>query len=172
MKKSIVLVLLLVICQLMHAQSPAHLTQRINAIEDRIALKEIVDRFSTLADVKNVQQQLLLFTEDAVVETFRNGQPAGVLKGREAIGNAFSSFLNLFETVYHINGQQTVSINGNTASGTSYCMVTLIGTENGKKMKTTFGIYYKDEFVRRGKQWLISKRQSHFTWEERVELKQ
>lgn len=170
MQKVIITLVALLILSAATAQTST-VNARLQAIEDRMALKEVVDKFSTLADVKDVKQQLLLFTEDATVESFRNGQSAGILKGREAIGNAFTGFLNLFEIVYHINGQQTVTINGNNASGTSYCLVTLIGTENGKKMKTTFGIYYKDEFVRRGKQWLISKRQSYFTWEERVEMK-
>ena len=41
------------------------------------------------------------------------------------------SFLAGFETVYHINGQQTVSIQGDKATGTAYCLVVLIGGQNG-----------------------------------------
>jgi hypothetical protein len=31
---------------------------------------------------------------------------------------------------------------------------------------------YNDEYVRRGKSWLISKRVSHFTWRQREEIAQ
>ena len=86
-----------------------------------------------------------------------------------------------FEVVYHTNGQQTVTIAGDKASGTSYCLVVLIGTENarpddpvgrGKKMKTTMGVYYYDQYVRENGKWLIAKRQSTFAWRDHAELGQ
>jgi hypothetical protein len=48
----------------------------------------------------------------------------------------------------------------------------LIGVENGKRVKNTSGVYYNDEYVRRGNTWLISKRVSHFTWRQREEISQ
>lgn len=145
---------------------------RITAIEDRIALKNLVDTFSILADHKDIQQQVLLFTENATVASTVQGQPGMVLTGRKQIGDAFTAYLNLFQTVYHINGQQTVTLHGNTASGISYCQVTSVGTENGKKMKTTFGVYYNDEFVKENGTWFIAKRTSNFVWQDKTELVQ
>jgi hypothetical protein len=142
------------------------------AIEDRIALKNLVDTFSTLADRKEIQQQTLLFTEDAVSETFVNGQSVSSLKGRKQIGETFAAFLNTFETVYHINGQQTVTLNGDKATGISYCFVTLIGTESGKKIKTSIGAYYTDDFVRQNGHWLIAHRKATFAWQEKQPLAQ
>jgi hypothetical protein len=43
-------------------------------------------------------------------------------------------------------------------------MVTLIGIENGKKMKTSIGVYYQDEYVREDNRWFIAKRKSVFDW--------
>jgi hypothetical protein len=147
-----------------------NLPKRIREIEDRIALKELVDTFSILADKKDVRTQALLFTETATIETYREGKLAGTVKGRKEIGDVFGAFLKNFETVYHINGQQTVTINGDKASGVSYCQVTLIGNENGKKMKTTFGVFYQDEYVRENSRWLIDKRKSTFHCEDKQEL--
>jgi ketosteroid isomerase-like protein len=146
------------------------LAERVQRLEDRSALKTLVDTFSNLADQKDVQKQLLLFTEDATVESITDGKPSSTLKGREQIGKAFAAYLANFETVYHINGQQTVDVRGDTATGTSYCLVVLIGVENGKRIKNTSGVYYNDEYVRRGNTWLISKRVSHFTWRDREEM--
>jgi hypothetical protein len=73
---------------------------------------------------------------------------------------------------YHINGQQTVELRGNTATGVSYCLVVLIAVENGKRIKNNSGVYYNDEYVRRGNAWLIAKRVSHFTWRDREEMAQ
>ena len=117
-----------------------NIEQRLAAIEDKMAIKHVVDEFSTLSDQKEAQKQTLLFTEDATVQTLFNGQVISSLKGRKQIGETFGAFLNNFETVYHINGQQTVTLNGDKASGISYCAVTLIGMENGKKIKTSIGV--------------------------------
>src|SRR4051794_40466623 len=95
----------------------------IREIEDRIALKNLVDNFSVLADQKETQKQTFLFTEDATSETYVNGQVVSTLKGRKQIGDAFATFLNNFDVVYHINGQQTVTLNGDKATGISYSFV-------------------------------------------------
>lgn len=105
--------------------------QQLQLIEDKMALKTLVDEFSNLADVKDVEAQLLLFTEDAVVQSSSNGNMGSVFNGREEIGDAFSGFLANFETVYHINGQQTVEINGTNATGIAYCLVVLISENEG-----------------------------------------
>ncbi len=148
------------------------LKDRIGKIEDRAALKELVDNFSILADLKDVQKQLLLFTENATVESTINGQVVGLLNGRKQIGEAFENFLNNFETVYHINGQQTVTLYGDKASGISCCTVTLLGTENEKKIKTTMGVYYNDDYEKENEKWLIAKRKSNFVWQDKLELGQ
>jgi hypothetical protein len=145
--------------------------KRLQIIEDKMAIKNLVDTFSVLADVKDVKSQVLLFTPNAIVQSESGGKVTSEFKGRDEIGSAFSNFLNLFEIVYHINGQQIVTLDGDKASGISYCTVTLIGNENGKKMKTTMGVIYHDEYTREKGSWLISKRQSNFTWTEKTELK-
>ncbi|WP_245372326.1 nuclear transport factor 2 family protein [Rhizobium leguminosarum] len=86
------------------------------------------------------------------------------------MGDAFAGYLANFETVYHINGQQTVELNGDTATGTAYCLVVLIADEAGKKIKNTSGVTYHDEYVRRDGKWLIAKRTSNFAWRDRQEL--
>lgn len=147
--------------------------KQINYVEemkDKIALKELVDTFSILADQKDTDTQTKLFTEDAVVDFYRRSQLVSSLKGREEIGKGFSAYLALFETVYHINGQQTVSIDGNKASGVSYCLVVLIREQDGKRIMSTDGIYYNDKYVKVEGRWLIAKRTSHFVWNEQKEL--
>ena len=152
------------------------MAQRVNEnsiaeLADRMALKNLVDTFSVLADQKDTEAQKWLFTEDAVVDSYVGDQQGMRLAGREEIGNAFGAYLALFDIVYHINGQQVVKIEGDTAKGTAYCQVVLIGDENGKKMMTTQGVYYDDEYVRQESKWLIKHRTSHFTWRTQQEYK-
>lgn len=157
---------------LIYFSSKAQTPKNMKDLEDRAALKAVVDNFSILADTKDVHAQVQLFTENATSETFVGGASVSKLTGRKQLEETFGRFLANFETVYHFNGQQAVTIIGDKALGTSYCLVTLIGTENGKKMKTTIGVIYKDEFVRENDHWLIAKRIANFDWQEKREMGQ
>lgn len=149
-----------------------NLEKRIEELENIRALRELVDHFSILADKKEVRKQTELFTKDATVDSYVNGTLVSSLKGTQQIGDAFEAFLVNFETVYHMNGQHVVSINGNKAEGTLYCRVDLISSENGKKINNASAVSYKDEYVYENGQWLIAKRASTFVWQEKKELNQ
>ncbi len=144
---------------------------RLNAIEDRIAIKAVVDEFSNLADTKELDKQVMLFTEDGIVETISKGQSPIVLKGREQLKQAFSGFLSNFHTVYHQNGQQTIQLDGAKAETVSYCRVILIGKQSEKETKTTIYVMYKDSFVKMDGKWLIKHRTSNFIHREMEEIK-
>ena len=141
-------------------------TARISAIEDKLAIKNLVDTFSILADRKDVANQVFLLAENATVQSRVNGQLGEVLTGRKQVSDAFGPYLSSYETVYHSNGQQTVHLNGDKATAISYCTVTLIGAENGSKMKTVMGVVFNDELVKENEQWLIAKRITNFVWQE------
>jgi hypothetical protein len=138
------------------------LEQRITEIEEKIAIKNVVDRFSNLADTKDIEQQVLLFTEDGTVESIFKGTPPVKLVGRQQLKGTFSRFLSSFHTVYHQNGQQTIEVLfENSAKATSYCRVILVGEQNGKQMKTTLYVTYQDEFIKQDGKWLIKHRVSN-----------
>lgn len=136
-----------------------------------MAIKYVVDEFSNLADTKEIEKQVLIFTEDGVVQSISSGQPATVLQGRQQLKQAFSAFLSNFHTVYHQNGQQTINLQGNKAEATSYCRVILVGKQNDKEMKTTLYTIYKDSFVKVDGKWLIKHRTSNFVHRETEEVK-
>lgn len=163
MKRIVFSLSLILATIMMQAQT---VEQRLKSVEDKIALKELVDEFSILSDQKDGEIQALLFTENAVVKTYLGDKCILTLKGRKQIGDTFGNFLKSQETVYHINGQQTVKVDGDKATGISYCQVTLIANTNGKHTQTMQGVYYNDEYVRVNGKWLINKRDSHFQWRE------
>ncbi len=172
MKINLLIALLFYITSGTMAQSNAgaitdiHMKQK----EDKIVLKNLVDTFSVLTDVEDITSQVLLFTEDATIESFRGGQSMGKLTRRKQIGDTLSNFLTLFDVVYHINGQQTVAVEGNNGSRTAYFAVTLVGKENDKDMKTTMGVIYKDKYRCENGKELIALRESNFVWTERKPL--
>lgn len=129
----------------------------------KLELKELVDTFSNLADIKDTKTQAQLFTEDASLTSY-NGDQVFKQEGREAIEEACAGFLALFDTVYHLNGQQVVNLKGNAAEGVAYCNVVLIGEQNGKRIQTTQGVRYEDEYVKVDGKWKIANRVSHFVY--------
>ncbi len=141
-------------------------------LEDRIFLKELVDNVSILGDKKDFNSQVQLFSENAVSETLAGGTMILKLEGRKAMAEAFDKFLKDFETVYHFNGQQVVTIEGDNATGICYCLITLISKEKDGKIRTTIGASYKDDYVRIENSWLISKRIGNFEWQGKSEVNQ
>ena len=139
----------------------------IRELEDRIYLRELVDDVSILGDRKDFTAQVQLFSEDAISETFAGGTSILKLKGRKEMAEAFGNFLKDFKTVYHFNGQQVVTINGDSATGTCYCQITLIGNKGGKRVQTTIGAIYRDDYTRYNGRWLIAKRIGDFKWQEK-----
>ena len=113
---------------------------------------------------------MALFTKDATVETYIGDKLAIALKGQQQIGETFEAFLKNFGTVYHINGHQVVTLNGDKANCTSYCLTVLISDNDGERTKQTIGVRYNDEFVRQDGKWLISARKSEFMWQDKVRL--
>jgi len=173
MKSSIISFLFLLFSTVTTAQKMDNksIEQRIALIEDKMAIKYIVDEFSNLADTKEIDKQVLLFTEDGIVQSVSKDQPSSTLKGREQLKQAFSSFLSNFHTVYHQNGQQTINLQGNKAEAVSYCRVILVGKQNEKVMKTTLYTIYKDLFVKENGKWLISQRTTNFVRREVEDVK-
>ncbi|RFM32561.1 nuclear transport factor 2 family protein [Chitinophaga silvisoli] len=139
-------------------------------LADTIALRALIDKISMLGDKKDFVHQTELFSENAISETVAGGKIILKLEGRKEMAEAFEKFLKDFDTVYHFNGQQTVRINGDTATGSCYCFITLIGDENGKKIKTTVGATYEDEYIRVNGQWLVSKRVGNFNWQDKAAI--
>ena len=162
-----ILISLLIVCFScsMQAQNISNTTtMNIQEIADRIALKSLVDTFSNLADTKEIDEQVQLFTEDAEVISYQGEKQTSHLKGRKELAERFKAFLDLFTTVYHINGQQTVNIDGDKATGIAYAQVVLVSEKDGKKTMRTQGVRYNDEYERKNGKWLISRRISHFEW--------
>ncbi|UII25804.1 nuclear transport factor 2 family protein [Fulvivirga maritima] len=142
----------------------------LNELSDKIALRELIDNISIYGDKKDFKNQVQFFTENALSETIAEGKTILRIEGRNEMAKAFAKFNKDVETLYHFNGQQIVSINGDLATGKCYCLITLIGEENGKNIKTTIGATYEDDYVRTENQWLVSKRVGTFEWKNTIEI--
>lgn len=122
-----------------------------NQLIERQALKDLVDTFSNLADEKRVAEQMPLFTPDAQVNTYIGGKLFAEAKGTAEIEQVFSSFLAQFHSVYHLNGQHTVTFRSETeAEAINYCAVKLVGEQDGKQVLQDHSVRYQDMYIKQG----------------------
>lgn len=134
-----------------------------NIQAERQALKDLVDTFSNLADEKKVSEQMPLFVDDAVVNTYIGGKLVFAMKGVAEIEKVFSDFLANFHTVYHINGQHSVTfVDAHNASAINYCLVKLVETKDGKEVLQEHSVRYADTYVKQDGKWLIKERIANF----------
>lgn len=144
---------------------------RLQAIEDEMNLKRLVDTFANLADVRDFDGQMQLFTDDAVVETYIGETLFAKMKGRAEIKQVFTSFTAAFPQMFHMNGQFSVSLAGDRATAVHYCTVTLIGsTDAGTNSMNSNGVVYHDDYVRTPEGWRIEKRVARFVWRNTTEM--
>ena len=143
----------------------------IEILTEKQAIKELVDTFSNLADVKDVAAQMPLFTEDANVTTYIGGALFADMHGRGEIENVFSNFLANFKNVYHLNGQLTISsLTETSAEAITYCHVVLTEEKDGKEIVHNHYVRYNDTYAKVNGAWLIKRRIANFMISDSREL--
>lgn len=135
-------------------------------IEEKIALKELFDKFSLFADQKNSIAQTKLCTEDALLRASQGDVLKATYRGRSQIEVACQDLYDANDVIYHLNGQQIVDFTDeNNANGIAYCIVVTIGkNENGKLMQTMQGVRNEDIYKKVDGMWMIAARSAHFEW--------
>ncbi|ABR75429.1 nuclear transport factor 2 family protein [Actinobacillus succinogenes] len=142
-----------------------------NIQTERQALKDLVDTFSNLADEKKVAEQMPLFTQDAVVNTYIGGKLVFEMKGTGEIEKVFAEYLAPFHSVYHLNGQHTVTFQDeNNATAINYCLVKLVEEKEGKQTLLEHSVRYNDTYTKQNGNWLIKKRIANFMISETREI--
>lgn len=142
-------------------------------MQAKMELKELVDTFSNLADVKDAASQGELFLPDGMLE-FQMGFNGKInnIVGREALVEAFANTINPCKSVYHINGQHNVTLSEDctAAEGTAYCQATLVNEVDGKEVITTNYVRYADIYEKVDGKWYIKRRRTTFLISDKHEL--
>src|SRR5216683_2773508 len=73
--------------------------------------------------------------------------------------------VNTYVATMHFNGQSTVSLDGDRATGESYCLAHHLSVaEDGQRTLMVASIRYLDEFVKQDGQWFFAERQLMVNW--------
>jgi ketosteroid isomerase-like protein len=135
---------------------------------DRLAIRELVDAYAHCADRRDAEGQKSLFTEDTHFVVYMDGQgsePTQVLDGREALTPVFDD-LNRYQATMHFNGQSTIALEGDRATGESYCIAHHLFTDNGERKLMVAWLRYADMFVKVDGDWLFAERNLYVDWAE------
>jgi hypothetical protein len=146
----------------------SHLTLSPQEAADRLAIRELFDAYAHCADTRDAEGQKALFTTDTRFKVYMDGpgsEPSSVLEGREALSPVFDD-LNRYEATMHFNGQSTVSLDGNGATGDSYTIAHHVYTEDGTNMMMVAWLRYLDTFTKIDEAWYIAERKIILEWSE------
>jgi hypothetical protein len=135
---------------------------------DRLALRELFDAYAHCADRRDAEGQKALFTEDTRFVVYMDGEasePTYVLEGQEALTPVFDD-LNRYEATTHFNGQGTVTIDGNRATGESYTIAHHVYTEDGTRKIMIASLRYLDTFTKIDQSWYFAERNLILDWSE------
>jgi hypothetical protein len=138
-----------------------------NRIEDRVMLKDLVDRYATESDKNNQDYYVNIFRPDLKLKVYFYGKLGmditsvnDMIAQYEAFGAAKESF--------HQNGQQVIDFqDGTHATGTCYAIATLVTEEEGKDKLTLHAVRYYDKYVKIDGRWWIAEREQHFVYTSR-----
>jgi hypothetical protein len=137
-------------------------------LADRLAIRELVDAYARCADRRDADGQKSLFTEDTRFVVHMDGdgsEPTQELTGREALTPVFEN-LNTYAATTHFNGQSTIALDDDRATGESYCLAHHLYTEAGERKLMVASLRYHDTFVKHDGAWRFAERKLYVDWTE------
>jgi SnoaL-like domain len=144
-----------------------NIEERLQQLEDRVAIRELIDQYAYCADTRDAQGQMALFTEDTRFIVFmdaKSSEPTQVINKRADLFPVFDN-LKTYRTTMHFNGQSTVlQLNDNTATGITYCIAHHQTIKDSGQKLMIANIKYHDSFVKQNGKWLFSGRKLLVDW--------
>lgn len=127
---------------------------------DEWALRRLVQLYARAVDRNEPELFVSLFLEDAVIEG-----PGFRASGHEQLYGVPATLVQRFRGTMHCVFNQTVTIEGDTAQGETYCIAYhRIDGEDGRPMTLDWAIRYQDCFARRSGEWRFAHRQLLVEW--------
>jgi hypothetical protein len=135
-----------------------------NRIEDRVMLKDLVDRYATESDKNNQDYYVHIFRPDLKLKVYFYGKLGMDITSVNDMIAQYKAFGAAKES-FHQNGQQVIDFQDDThATGTCYAIATLVTEEEGKDKLTLHAVRYYDKYVKIDDRWWIAEREQHFVY--------
>lgn len=133
-------------------------------MEDRMALKNLVDRYATESDKNNQDYYREIFRPDIKLKVYFGETLSMDINNVEDMIAQYKAF-GAAKASFHQNGQQVVDfIDEAHATGTCYAIATLVTEEEGKDKLTLHTVRYYDKYIKVEDRWWIAEREQHFVY--------
>lgn len=143
----------------------------VDDLADQLALRDLVARYAHHADRKQPVEQSEVFAVDGRVRLYEGDpdttEPVDVVTGRAELERTFAELIARYEITTYLNGQSLIDIDGDTATGETYCLAMHVLHDGAGRELLTMSIRYLDAFVRTPSGWLIADRRLVFDWVDR-----
>jgi hypothetical protein len=133
---------------------------------DRLAIRELVDAYAFCADRRDAEGQKALFTDDTHFVVYMAGEGSEAtddLHGRESLTPVFEN-LNTYEVTMHFNGQSTVALDGERATGETYCLAHHVYSADDERKLMIAALRYQDAFAKADGTWRFAERRLYVRW--------
>lgn len=135
-----------------------------NHLEDRIQLKDLVDRYATESDKNNQDYYREIFRPDIKLKVYFGDKLGMDIHDVEDMITQYKVFGTAKES-FHINGQQVVDFIDDThATGISYALASLVTESSDKDTLTMHAVRYYDKYEKIDGRWWIAEREQHFVY--------
>ncbi|MCC6381284.1 MAG: nuclear transport factor 2 family protein [Dehalococcoidia bacterium] len=119
-------------------------------IADRLAVQDVMIRYATSVDARDMERYASCFTKDVAVSGFGPGP----MHGREAFLAYVTEALQRFKATQHLLGNQVVELQGDRATLRTYVQATHVLAAQPDTTLTLWATYH-DELVRHDGEWRI-----------------
>ena len=128
----------------------------LRAVADRLAIQDVLNRYSTAIDTRNFALLDDVFVADGIGDYTAAG---GIRAALPEIKEWLASALSIFSVVQHLVTNVSVELRGDEATTSCYLFNPLgWATGDGKTEMLFCGGIYRDELVRTPKGWRIRER--------------
>jgi uncharacterized protein (TIGR02246 family) len=121
-------------------------------IVDRLAIADVIIKYATSVDARDLQRYATCFTEDIVVTGFSGGELRGLGPYVEWVRTALARY----SKTQHLVGNHEISINGDQAHMRTYIQATHVLADDETMLVVLWGIY-DDDLVRTPEGWKITR---------------
>jgi ketosteroid isomerase-like protein len=128
------------------------------SVEDHIAIQRLMYRYAQCADSKDYAGLADVFCEDAAFDF--SGR---VVRPRSAIQEMMHA-LDKYTCTLHQVHNTLYEVDGDTASGETYCIASHLFEDQGHTVKIDMGITYQDRLQRTSVGWRIAHRKFNLLW--------
>lgn len=146
------------------------MTGQHEAASDRLALRDLVERYAWAVDARDIVGVVGLFVEDGVMLSHLlpgTEETPFERRGHDQLRRALELGLAQYDRTTHVIGGQTVDLVGDDADGTTVCLAHHVyRADGGEERLLVMAIRYHDRYTKVGGSWRFAQRRLRLEWRE------